>query len=128
MHDQPASGDAIRAASEPLLIEAEDLNDANRETLKVLMRMAVAAEKGVAVADLTPQQAAIVPTFRSPAMPSLSSVADAMVKLAGVVPGFAETNVFLEQMGFADDIVHRIEAERTRSAALSFLDSLPAAE
>ena len=125
VHDQPASGDAIRAASEPLLIEAEDLNDANRETLKTILRMAVAAELDKPVADLTAQESAITPTFRSPAMPSLAAVADAMVKVAGVIPGFAETDVFLEQMGFAEDIVRRIESERARASALDFLTSLP---
>ena len=121
IHDQPASADAIRAATEALLIDAEDLNDGNRETLKTVLRMALAAELGVSVDELTDAQAAITPVFRSPAMPSLPAVADAMTKAASVVPGFAETDVFLEQLGFADDIVTRIKAERAQAEAVSVL-------
>lgn len=121
IHDQPASADAIRAATEALLIDAEDLNDGNRETLKTVLRMAVAAELGKPVQELTPAEAAITPVFRSPSMPSLPAVADAMTKAAAVVPGFAETDVFLEQLGFADDIVARIKAERAQAEAVSVL-------
>lgn len=124
IHDQPASADAIRAATESLLIDAEDLNDSNRETLKTILRMAVAVELGKPVDELTDYEAAITPVFRSPAMPSLPAVADAMTKAAAVVPGFAETDVFLEQLGFADDIVERIKAERLQANAIAMLNGL----
>lgn len=124
IHDQPASGDAIRAASEALLIDAEDLNDGNRETLRTLLRMAVAAELGRPVADLTATEAAITPVFRSPAMPSLPAVADAMTKAASVIPDLAETDVFLEQMGFSQDVITRFEAERARARAIRALGGL----
>jgi hypothetical protein len=47
IHDQPASAEAIYAASEPLIIECEDYNDSARETLRTLALMALAAEQGV---------------------------------------------------------------------------------
>lgn len=124
IHDQPASGDAIRAASEALLIDAEDLNDGNRETLRTLLRMAVAAELGMRHDELSATQAAITPVFRSPAMPSLPAVADAMTKAASVIPDLAETDVFLEQMGFSQDVITRFEAERARARAIRALGGL----
>lgn len=124
IHDQPASGDAIRAASEALLIDAEDLNDGNRETLRTLLRMAMAAELGMSADALPDTLAAITPVFRSPAMPSLPAVADAMTKAASVIPDLAETDVFLEQMGFSQDVITRFEAERSRARALRALGGL----
>jgi len=124
IHDQPASGDAIRAATEALLIDAEDLNDGNRETLKTVLRMAVAAEMGKPVTELTEAEAAIMPVFRAPDMPSLAAAGDALTKVAAVVPGLASTDVFLEQLGFSEDIVERIKAERARAQAVSILQGI----
>lgn len=124
IHDQPASGDAIRAASDALLIDAEDLNDGNRETLRALLRMAVAAELDKPVGELTALEASITPVFRSPSMPSLQAVADAMTKVASVIPDLAETDVFLEQMGFSQDVITRFEAERARARAIRTLGGL----
>ena len=124
IHDQPASAEAIYAANEPLIIECEDLNDNSRDTLRTLAQMAVAAEVGKPVDELTDAERDIVPNFKNPAMPSIVSQADAMVKLASVLPGFADTNVFLEQLGFSEDIVRRVNAERREQQAASLLDSI----
>ena len=128
IHDQPASAEAIYAASEPLIIECEDLNDNSRDTLRSLIQMAVAAEMDVPVAELPVETADIVANFKNPAMPSIVSQADAMVKLASVMPGFADTNVFLEQLGFSEDIVRRVNAERRQRDASALLDSIIAEE
>lgn len=104
IHDQPASAEAIYAASEPLIIECEDFNDGARDSLKMLALMAVAAELDVSLDELPEAFADFVPNFRNPAMPSVVSQTDAMVKIASVVPGFAGTDVFFEQIGFAEDM------------------------
>ena len=124
IHDQPASAEAIYAASEPLIIECEDLNDNSRDTLRSLAQMAVAAERNIPVDELDPESADIVANFKNPAMPSIVSQADAMVKLASVLPNFAETNVFLEQLGFSEDIVRRVNAERRQMNASALLGEI----
>ena len=124
IHDQPASAEAIYAANEPLIIECEDLNDNSRDTLRSLAQMAVAAERNVPVAELAAEDADIVANFKNPAMPSIVSQADAMVKLASVLPNFAETNVFLEQLGFSEDIVRRVNAERRQMNASALLGEI----
>ena len=103
IHDQPASAEAIYAASEPLIIECEDFNDSARDSLKTLALMAVAGELDTPLEELPPEYADFMPNFRNPAMPSVVSQTDAMVKIASVVPGFAGTDVFFEQIGFAED-------------------------
>ena len=103
IHDQPASAEAIYAASEPLIIECEDFNDSARDSLKTLALMAVAGELDKPLDELTDEYTDFMPNFRNPAMPSVVSQTDAMVKIASVVPGFAGTDVFFEQIGFAED-------------------------
>lgn len=117
IHDQPASAEAIYAASEPLIIECEDYNDSARDSLHTLAMMAIAAELDVPLADLDERYTDFVPNFRNPAMPSVVSQTDAMVKIASVVPGFAGTDVFFEQIGFAEDMRKKAENEIRRNSA-----------
>ena len=117
IHDQPASAEAIYAASEPLIIECEDFNDSARDSLKTLALMAIAGELDVPLAELPEEYTDFMPNFRNPAMPSVVSQTDAMVKIASVVPGFAGTDVFFEQIGFAEDMRRKAENEIARNNA-----------
>ena len=117
IHDQPASAEAIYAASEPLIIECEDFNDGARETLKTIALMAIAAKVDKPLSELDEAQYDFTPDFRNPAMPSVVSQTDAMVKIASVVPGFAGTDVFFEQIGFAEDMRRKAENEIRRNSA-----------
>ena len=117
VHDQPASAEAIYAASEPLIIECEDFNDSARESLKTLALMAIAGELDKPLDELPVEYADFIPDMRDPAMPSVVSQTDAMIKIASVVPGFAGTDVFFEQIGFAEDVRKRAENEIRRNAA-----------
>lgn len=116
IHDQPASAEAIYAASEPLIIECEDFNDGARETLKTIALMAIAAKEDKPLSELNEAQRDFTPDFRNPAMPSVVSQTDAMVKIASVVPGFAGTDVFFEQIGFAEDMRKKALSEINRNA------------
>lgn len=111
IHDQPASAEAIYAANEPLIIEVEDFNDGARETLRTLACMAMAAKLDVPLRDLPYEYTDFTPDFRNPAMPSVVSQTDAMVKIASVVPGFAGTDVFFEQIGFPEDMRRKAMTE-----------------
>ena len=117
IHDQPASAEAIYAANEPLIIECEDFNDSARDSLKTLAMMAIAGEMDVPLDELNDEQMDFMPDFRNPAMPSVVSQTDAMVKIASVVPGFAGTDVFFEQIGFAEDMRRKAENEIKRNSA-----------
>ena len=116
IHDQPASAEAIYAANEGLVIDVEDLNDGSRETLRTLALMAMAASLDVPLNALEARYRDFTPNFRNPAMPSIVSQTDAMVKVASVVPGFAGTDVFFEQLGFPEDMRRKAIAEINRNA------------
>lgn len=111
IHDNPASAEAIYAASEPLIIEVEDFNDGAREMLRNVALMAMAAILDVPLDELPDEYRDFTANFRNPAMPSVVSQTDAMTKLAAVVPGFAGTDVFWEQVGFPEDMRRKVETE-----------------
>ena len=117
IHDNPASAEAIFEADKPLVSECEDFNDGARDTLKTLALMALAAEQGKTLDELDAAYYDFMPNFRSPARYSLVSQADAMVKLASVVPGFAGTDEFFKQYGFAEDTRKKILNEIARNSA-----------
>lgn len=49
--------------------------------------------------------------FKNPAMPSVVSQTDAMIKLASAEEGFAGTDVFWEQVGFPEDTRRRVVSQ-----------------
>ena len=124
IHDQPASAEAIYAASEPLIIEVEDFNDGARESLRNLALMAMCADLGATLDELPVECFEFTPDFRNPAMPSVVSQTDAMVKIASVVPEFAGTDVFFEQIGFAEDMRRKAENEIARNRSAFDLSNL----
>lgn len=119
IHDQPASAEAIYAASEPLIIECRDFDDGARDSMCMLALMAIAAEVDAPLEDLDDRFYDFTVNFANPAMPSIVSQTDAMMKIASVVPGFAGTDTFWEQIGFSEDMRRKVETEiRSQNAQL----------
>lgn len=128
IHDQPASAEAIYAAAEPLIIEATDMIDSNREAMRNLARLCVAAELDVSLDSLTDEQRDIMANYRNPAMPSVVSMADAAVKIAGAVEGFAGTPYFWQMLGLPEDARREVEQETRKATAQAALASIFAGE
>lgn len=124
IHDQPASAEAIYAANEPLIIECEDFNDGAREVLRTLAQMAMATILDVPLAELDERYLDFTPDFRNPAMPSIVSQTDAMVKIASVVPGFAGTEVFFEQIGFPEDMRRKVATEIAANQGMEIISAV----
>lgn len=124
IHDQPASAEAIYAAAEPLIIEATDLIDSNRETMRSLARLCIAAELDVPLDELTDEQRDVTANYRNPAMPSVVSMADAAVKIAGAVDGFAGTEYFWKLVGLPEDARREVEQETARATSQAMLASI----
>ncbi len=59
--------------------------------------------------------------FKNPAMPSVASTADAAIKIASTREGFAETDVFLEMIGFDQADIRRIKGQESRARGLKVL-------
>lgn len=123
--DNPSSAQAIYAANEPLIIECEDLNAGSRDSLKSLALMCIAAELDKPLDELTDEERDITANFANPAMPSIVSQADAMVKIAQVVPEFAGTDTFFEQIGMSEDVRRKALSEmRRKKAAMELAEAM----
>lgn len=122
----PSSSDAILAQAQTLVLMAEQLNSGNGDSLKVIARMAQAIARNVRLEDLTDEERNIVAHFKNPAMPSVSMTADAAVKIASTRQGFADTDVYLEMVGFDQADIRRIKAQEQRARGLNVLAEMSA--
>ena len=92
--------------------------------MRNLGRMCVAAELDVALDDLTDEQRDLTANYRNPAMPSVVSMADAAVKIAGAVEGFAGTEYFWKMVGLPEDARREVEQETQRATTAAMLTSI----
>ena len=120
----PTSSDAILAQSQTLVGMAEQLNTGNGDSLRTIALMALAVANDTTVEQLTDEQKSVVAHFKNPAMPSVSVTADAAIKIASVRPAFAQTDTFLEMIGFDKADVRRIRGQEVRARGLSVVESL----
>lgn len=117
----PTSSDAILAQSQTLVLMAEQLNKGNGEALKLIAQMTIAIAKNTNLDGLTDEELDVIAHFKNPAMPSVSMTADAAVKIASSRPSFAETDTFLEMIGFNQADIRRIKAQETRARGQQLL-------
>ena len=86
--------------------------------------MALAIKNNVSLDDLTDSQKDIVAHFKNPAMPSVAATADAAIKIASARPGFADTDTFLEMIGFGPADIRRIKSQESLARGLSVLEEI----
>ena len=117
----PSSSDAIEAQTKTLVGLAQDLNVANGDSLRVIALMAQAIASNTTIDKLADDQKGIVAHFKNPAMPSVAVTADAAIKIASVRPEFAQTDVFMEMIGFDQADIRRIKAQERRARGMQLL-------
>lgn len=123
IHDNPASAEAIYAAKEDLVIEAQSLNRINGEALCEIAKMALCIEQNKPYSQLTDEERSIQAHFKNPALPSIVSQADAMVKVAAAAPWVTESEVFLEEVGFDDATRRRLMSDKAKVEAKMMLNT-----
>lgn len=117
----PTSSDAILAQSRTLTGMAEQLNIGNGNALRTIALMATAITNDVAMDELSDEQKDVVAHFKNPAMPSVAVTADAAIKIASVRPEFAQTDVFMEMIGFDQADIRRVKAQEQRARGMQLL-------
>ena len=120
----PTSSDAIIAQTRTLTLLAEQLNAANGDALYTIALMAQAIAGSKTLDALDDSERAVMAHFKNPAMPSVSVTADAAMKIATARPGFAQTDVFAEMVGFSQADIRRIKAQEARARGLAVLEEL----
>lgn len=112
--DNPSSAEAIYAAKEDLVIDAQALNADNGRALVNIAMMALAIQDNSDFNTVRNSGVAIEARFKNPAMPSVVSQSDAMVKQISVLPWLAESDVALEELGYNEEQIQRLHADRAR--------------
>lgn len=120
----PTSSDAILAQSQTLIGMAEQLNVGNGNALRTIALMTQAIINNVSLDQLDDDQRDVVAHFKNPAMPTVAMTADAAIKIASVRPGFAQTDVFAEMIGFDKADIRRIKAQERMAQGLELVTSL----
>lgn len=120
----PTSSDAILAQSQTLVAMAEQLNTSNGDSLRMIAMMALAIANDTTLDKLTEEQRDIVAHFKNPAMPSVAVTADAAIKIATARQSFAQTDTYLEMIGFDKADIRRIKAQEQLQAGLDTLKEL----
>ena len=120
----PTSSDAILAQSQTLVGMAEQLNVGNGDSLRTIALMALAISNNISLMDLSEEQRAVMAHFKNPAMPSVAVTADAAIKIASAREGFANTDTFLEMIGFDKADIRRIKAQESRYRGLAVLEEI----
>ncbi|MFR4568888.1 MAG: hypothetical protein ACLT5H_02040 [Collinsella stercoris] len=125
VQDNPASAEAIAAQREDICVAAEDCIETNRESMRSVALMAMAVAENKTMDQLTDKQMTVMPDFKNPMRPSLASTADAYVKIAGVLDGFAQTREFLRGQGFTpsevESIASQLKAGENQRALLAIM-------
>lgn len=119
VHDNPSSAEAIYAAKEDIVVAAQNFNRDNSAALRRAAKLMIAVAENTAVDALPAEIGTVEPRFMNPSMPSVASRTDAAVKQAEVVPGFANTRVFWEQLGYDDAQISRIQSDMRREQAMT---------
>ena len=122
----PTSSDAILAQSQTLVAMAEQLNAGNGVALRNIALMALAIKKKVRIEELSQEDLEVIAHFKNPAMPSVAITTDADIKIASAREGFAETDTFLEMIGFDKAQVRRIRSQEAQARGLAVLGELDA--
>lgn len=122
----PTSSEAIIAQTQTLIGMAEQLNQSNGNSLRIVAVMALAIANNVTMEKLGEDRQNIIAHFKNPAMPSVASTTDAALKIASARQAFAQTDTFLEMIGFSQADIRRIKAEEQRSRGLAVLEEVNA--
>ena len=107
------SSDALNATSHDIVVLATNMNRNNRKALIRVAQMALCVYQNKTMAELTEEERGMTAHFADPSMLTISQAADASLKVTSIVPGYAETDVFWERMGFDEDERHRIATQMT---------------
>lgn len=121
--DNPSSAEAIYAAKEDLVINAQNLNRSNAQALRNVALMALAVAHGTDWATERDAGHGVEPMFRDEARPSVVSMSDALLKQVQAIPWLADTSVALEMLGYAEEQRQRMQADRRRAQGRAVLNA-----
>lgn len=124
VQDNPPSAEGLYAMKEDLVIAATNNNRVLTYGLNRTMQNAVMLRDGLT--EMPQELRRISQKFRNPAMPSVVSQSDAMVKQISAIPELAQSDVALEELGYTSEQIQRIRADIRRGQAAAQVGALAA--
>lgn len=124
VQDNPSSAEAIQASREDICLVAEKQIEADRGSMKNLLRCAVAVATNQTIDELTDKERDIRVIYAEPMLNSRAALADFAVKFASVREGFGNTRTCARMCGFDEDSIYEMEAEERRGRASTLVDRL----
>lgn len=123
VQDNPSSAEAIYAAKEDLIVDTGHANRWWGQGAVRAAQMAVQLRDGVEMSDELRRLSA---AWTDPALTNPTAKADAFVKKSSAIPGYAETEVGLEDAGLSRTDIARYKAERQRAQLRESISALSA--
>ena len=124
VQDNPSSAEAIYAAKEDLVIEAQNTTRSIGYGLNRIVQDAICLRDGIPVSEMDDEVRNLATRWRNPAMPSVVSQSDAVVKQISAIPELAQTDVALEELGYSAEQIVRIRSQIKRAQTGGVLDRL----
>lgn len=121
--DNPSSAEAMYAAQNDLIIEAEWLNASNGAALRQVALMALAQLRGTGIEGLSEEDRSVAAHFENPQRPSMAARADFSIKVASAVPEYAQTDQFWRDLGYEEAQIRSIRKELRYQKASQFIQS-----
>ncbi len=122
--DNPSSAEAIYAAKEDAVVDIQGFVDGCKRSIGSIAVMALANEAGSSYFDALAAFGSVNVNFGNPAMPSVVSQSDAIVKQISAIPWLADSDVTLRELGYDDEQIVQLENDRRRSQGLRTLQTI----
>lgn len=119
--DNPSSAEAIYAGKEDAVVDIQAFVGAVKRSVAVVSAMVLANERGVTFAEAARSPLSV--NFASPAMPSVVSQSDAMVKQISAIPWLASSDVALRELGYSEEQIVQLRSDRRRAGAIASLNA-----
>ncbi len=124
VQDNPSSAEAIGASREDICLVAQRDIDADRKTIERVIRAALAVERNTTTDRLDESDRAITASFADPLIHSRSEMADWVVKVNSVRPGFGQTDVAARYVGIADADLESVKSDEVKAASSAAFNSI----
>lgn len=125
--DNPSSADAMYAAQQRLIVEAEHVNRINGASLKNVALISLACMRNAKrIEELSEEDKSIAPRFENPLRPSMAARADYAIKVASAVPEYAQTRYFWEDLGYEKTDIDGIMREVRQAQASNIIAQMAA--
>ena len=124
VQDNPSSAEAIGASREDICLIAQRDIEADRKTIERVMRAALAVERNVTTDQLDERDRSITASFADPLIHSRSEMADWVVKVNAVRPGFGQTDVAARMVGISDADLESVKSDEVRAASSAAFNAI----